>query len=444
MFCAFVLLLGLQFIGSQSAFAETTEKTLENGLRVIVKPDHRARVVTSQIWYKVGSGDEPQGITGISHALEHMMFQGTALHPKGEFSRMIAEAGGNENAATTRDYTVYYQTVSADQLSLCFSLEADRMQHLMLSPDNFKREKEVIKEERRLRTDDNPQALFFEKISQMIFKNMSYEHAPIGWLRDIDHLQVSDLQQWYQQHYAPNNAIIIVVGDVKPKKVFEAAEHYFGHIPKQNLLARPSALPVIHGPNNVLLHLSAQWPWVTMGFYVPSLATATDRLDAYTLVVLSAILNDGNPERLTGDLVRRQAMAVRASTSYDLVSRLGGLFFVTATPLDKQKIPALEKALLNHIERLKTQTISDAELARVKTSLIANYLYDQDEMAAQADLLGELAILDLPISLVDDFKRNVQQVTAGDCQRVAKKYLTASNRMIGILQADVPVVSKGK
>ncbi|HDJ86948.1 MAG TPA: insulinase family protein, partial [Chromatiales bacterium] len=207
------------------------EYRLDNGLRVLVKEDHRAPVVVSQVWYKVGSGDEHGGITGISHALEHMMFQGTAKHPAGEFSRIVAANGGRENAFTGRDYTAYFQLLAKDRLPVSFELESDRMRNLSLKEADFRKEIQVVMEERRLRTDDNPQALTYERFNAAAFVSSPYHHPVIGWMDDLRNLKIGDLRAWYRRWYAPNNATLVVVGDVDPQAVLRLAERYFGPLP---------------------------------------------------------------------------------------------------------------------------------------------------------------------------------------------------------------------
>ena len=203
-----------------NAETKVFEHTLANGLKVLVKEDHRSPVVVSQVWYKVGSSYEPGGITGISHMLEHMMFKGTDKHPAGEFSRIIAENGGDENAFTGQDYTAYFQTMEASRLAVSFELEADRMRNLHLLPEELKKELQVVTEERRMRTDDNPQAKMQEQFMTMAYSNSPYKHPVIGWPADIANYTVEDLQAWYQRWYAPNNATLVVVGDVQAQSCF--------------------------------------------------------------------------------------------------------------------------------------------------------------------------------------------------------------------------------
>ena len=219
------------------AETKVVEHTLANGLKILVKEDHRSPIAVTQVWYKVGSSYEPGGITGVSHMLEHMMFKGTDKHAAGEFSRIIAENGGDENAFTGQDYTAYFQTMEATRLAVSFELEADRMRHLHLLPEELKKELQVVTEERRMRTDDNPQAKMQEQFMSVAYSNSSYKHPIIGWPSDIANYTVEDLQAWYQRWYAPNNATLVVVGDVQAAAVFELAEHYFGELSTSDIKA---------------------------------------------------------------------------------------------------------------------------------------------------------------------------------------------------------------
>ena len=221
---------------------DVQEFMLDNGLKLVVKEDHRAPVVVSQVWYKVGSSYEHAGITGISHALEHMMFKGTKKYPPGEFSRIIATNGGEENAFTSSDYTAYFQTLEKSRLPISFELESDRMRNLVLPKDEFAREIEVVKEERRMRTEDDPQALLYETLNATAFETSPYRQPIIGWMSDLEAMKISSLKDWYKKWYAPNNATVVVVGDVNADEVYKLALKYFAPLPRENI-PEVSALP---------------------------------------------------------------------------------------------------------------------------------------------------------------------------------------------------------
>ncbi|MGB6976911.1 MAG: pitrilysin family protein, partial [Gammaproteobacteria bacterium] len=284
------LVFALLFGASNTFAGPVHEYQLKNGLKLLVKEDHRAPVAVSQVWYKVGSSYEPRGITGISHALEHMMFRGSEHYGPGEFSRIIADIGGEQNASTSYDYTNYYELLSADKLPIAFQLEADRMRHLLLREQDFKNEIQVVMEERRMRTDDNPQALTFERFMAAAHVANPYHHPTVGWMSDLQNMRVEDLRAWYQKWYAPNNAIVIVVGDVEPEKIHQLAEKYFGELkPVQLPPLKPS--PEINTPGKRVITVAApaKLPWLVMGYNTPVLKTNQHPSDIYALLVLAGI-----------------------------------------------------------------------------------------------------------------------------------------------------------
>ncbi|MEK7768258.1 MAG: pitrilysin family protein, partial [Pseudomonadota bacterium] len=264
---------------SSEAFANPHEYTLANGLRLIVKEDHRSPVVVSQIWYKAGSVDELNGATGVAHVLEHMMFKGTKKVPGGEFSRRIAAAGGRENAFTGRDYTAYFQQLHKSQLPLAMELESDRMRNLILTKEEFAKEIQVVMEERRLRTDDKPHALVHEKMMAAAYQSHPYQRPIIGWMNDLENMSVRDAKEWYDRWYAPNNAVLVVVGDVNPKEVFALAQKYYGEIKPRPLvplaLRKPQIEPAQVGIKRLTVKAPAKLPYLTMGYHAPALRNAS-------------------------------------------------------------------------------------------------------------------------------------------------------------------------
>ncbi len=262
-----LLLLGLSFNAAQ---AEVFERTLANGLKVIVKEDHRAPVVVQQIWYKVGSMDESTGTTGVAHALEHMMFKGTRTVPAGEFSKRIAAAGGRENAFTSSDYTAYFQQLHKSRLPLAMKLEADRMQNLNLTGKEFSKEIKVVMEERRMRTDDDPQSLMNEVMMATSYQEHPYHNPVIGWMSDLQKLTVNDVKAWYKTWYAPNNATLVIAGDVKPNEVFALAQRYYGAIPRRALPLRHNFCePRQIGIKRVVVKAPAELPQLVMAYHTP-------------------------------------------------------------------------------------------------------------------------------------------------------------------------------
>src|SRR5688500_3869264 len=270
-----MILVSLASLFSTSAFATTHEYTLGNGLKLIVKEDHRSPVVISQIWYKAGSIDEVNGRTGVAHVLEHMMFKGTKKVPGGEFSRLIAAAGGRENAFTGQDYTAYFQQLHKSRLPLAMELESDRMRNLVLTEEEFSKEIKVVMEERRVRTDDQARSLVHESLMATSYQSHPYRHPVIGSMNDLQNMSVDDARQWYERWYAPNNAVLVVVGDVDPRQVFNLARKYYGPIKAQTVLSldqrKPQTEPKQLGVKRLTVKAPAQLPYVAMAYHAPAL-----------------------------------------------------------------------------------------------------------------------------------------------------------------------------
>lgn len=418
----------LFFSGLSSGFAiadsGVSERTLENGLKVLVKQDHRAPVVISQVWYKVGSSYEYGGITGISHILEHMMFKGTENHAPGDFSRIVAEHGGQENAFTGRDYTAYYERLEKSRLPISFELEADRMRNLRLIGEEFDKERQVVLEERRMRTDDQPRSKIFEYFAALAHTNGGYQNPIIGWADDIRNLEVKDLQTWYEQWYAPNNATLVVVGDVDPDAVFALAQEHFGPLESGNPITFKPRIEVEQvGVRRSTVRLPAELPYLLMGYKVPVLKTIDNEKEAYALEVLAGILDGGDSARLASRLVRGKQMAVSASAGYDLYARLTSLFLFDATPAQGYSLEQLETALKAEIQELQTVPVAPDELERIKAQVLAENIYERDSTFYQAMQIGELETVGLGWRRMDQYVERINQVSAEDILASAKKYL---------------------
>ena len=410
------------------------ERRLDNGLKVLVKPDHRAPILTTQVWYKVGASYEYGGITGVSHVLEHMMFKGTQGHGTGEFSRIIAENGGEENAFTGADYTAYYQNLANDRLAVSFELEADRMRNLNLDPAEFGKELEVVKEERRMRTDDDPQSLTYEQFESTAFAASPYRNPVIGWAGDLEQLQVGDVRDWYRLWYAPNNATLVVAGDVDPEQVFALAEQYFGPLKAEDLAPpKTQAEPEQLGEKRIQVKAPAQEPYLLMGYKAPAIKDAPIAWEPYALEVLASVLDGGDSARLPRELVRGSQIAASAGASYSSTSRLPGLFLFDGVPAKGHDIPALEQALRAQIERVQQEPVDPAELERIRTQLIASKVYEKDSVFAQAMQLGLLETVGLPWELADQYVERIAAVTPEQVQAVARKYLTPDRLTVAVL-----------
>jgi len=418
------LLLGLASIMAEaSAKSVITEMVLDNGFKVLVVEDHRSPTVVSQFWYKVGSGYEPNGVSGLSHALEHMMFKGTRAYPQGEFSRLISHEGGKQNAFTTRDYTLYFEKIAADKLELCLKLEADRLNNLNFEESEFSKERNVIIEERRMRVEDDPYSLSQEYFSAMANIASSYEHPIIGWMSDLQEMRLEELRNWYQRWYAPNNAIWVVVGDVKPEAVFELAKRYVGDTP-QRVLPLVKARPGLKGGSKKMtLKANVATPLVYMGFPVPSLKTAENSAETYALIVLAEILNGGNSGRLQKQLLRAQTIVSSIDISYNPLLRKDELFSIYATAAEYHGPMQIEEAINQQISLIQTQGVVDAELKKVKMQAVASCVYSEDSLFAQGLEVGMLEAVGLPWQIQEKYIENIQSVTAAEVQAVAKKYL---------------------
>jgi len=421
-------------INAYSSNVKVHQRVFDNGLKVLVKEDHRSPVVVSQIWYKVGSSYEPGGITGVSHMLEHMMFKGTEKYPKGEFSRIIAENGGRENAFTGRDYTAYFQTMEKSRLEVSFKLEADRMRGLSLNAGELKKELEVVTEERRMRTDDKPRSKMQEHFMAMAFSNSPYKNPVIGWPSDIANYKVDDLQAWYELWYAPNNATLVVVGDIKADDVFALAEKYFAGIKTSDIKPiKPQAEILQHGIRKTTIKLPAKLPYLIMGYKVPVLNSIENDTDAYALEVLAGILDGGSSARLASRLVRGKQIAVSAGAGYNMMSRLPDLFMLDATPAEGQTVFDMEYALKEQVYDLKSELVSVDELQRVKAQVLASAVYERDSNFYQAMQLGMLETVGIGWEKVDEYVEKVNQITAEQVRDVARKYLLEDQLNIAYL-----------
>ena len=417
-----------------SAENKVHEKVLSNGLKVLVKEDHRSPVVVTQIWYKVGSSYEPNGITGVSHMLEHMMFKGTTKYPDGEFSRIIAENGGNENAFTGQDYTAYFQTLEKSRLEISFKLEADRMRNLTIKKEDLVKELEVVTEERRMRTDDNPTAKMYEQFLAMVYTSSPYKNPVIGWPADIAAYKVDDLNIWYQRWYAPNNATLVVVGDIEAPAVFALAEKYFGALKTSKIKPlKPQVEMEQHGVRTMTIKIPAKLPNLIMGYKVPVLNTIKDRREAYALEVLANVLDGGDSARFSKKLVRGQQIALSASASYSFATRLDNLFIFSGVPVEGKSVETLEKAIKAEIKLLQAELVKPEELARIKAQVLASKIYEQDSNFYQAMVLGILETVGIGWPEMDRYVAQITQVTAEQVRDVAIKYLVDDKLSIGYL-----------
>ena len=419
-----ILILAMSF----SARAEIMERTLDNGLHVILKKDTRAPVVTSHIWYKIGSVDESSGKTGLSHALEHMMFKGTKKNPGGKFSEVISKLGGKENAFTSKDYTAYYQTLPSQYLEDAIKLESDRMSNLVVSKEDFLKEIEVIKEERRLRTDDQPEGIAYEQLYASAYNNSAYHDPIIGWMEDLHNMTEKDIFNWYKSWYAPNNATAVIVGDIDFDKTFKLVEKYYGNkknIKIDNRVERVE--PEQFGEKNILIVIPEKPSYLITGYKVPSLNTKNiEKWECYALSVLSGILSSGPNSRLQKVLIREKKLASYTDSGFSMFSRKDPLFLIDVNPIVGKKISDIEIEIELIIQELKSKLVTQKELDRIKAQVLASEVYQQDSIDYQARILGMVKTSLGDTRIIKKYTTNINSVTADQVRKVAKKYLVSN------------------
>ncbi|MGH7230679.1 MAG: M16 family metallopeptidase [Nitrospiraceae bacterium] len=439
-----LLLLGLYSpVLATDISSSVREWVLSNGLKVLLVESPKAPVVTVQVWYKVGSRNEVMGRAGLSHMLEHMMFKGTERFPKGTFSRTIRKNGGNDNAFTSQDFTAYFENLAADRVELALTLEADRMQGLLLNDKEFQLEREVVKEERRLRTEDDPQSFLVETLFAQAFMMHPYHWPIIGWFSDLNAMTLDDLKNHYDTFYSPNNATLVVVGDIKAEALLPTIKRLFEPIPKgPSPLPQQIVEPEQRGERRVVVKREAQLPFVMAGYRTPNHTSD----DSYALTVLESILSHGKSARLYQSLVYDQKIALAVGAEYNILQAEPELFYCFAVVKPGSKIEEVEHAIYREFERIQQAPPTEQELQRAKNQIEADYIFGQDSMFRQAMLLGQVETVGVGWHHIDKFLERIRAVSVQDVQRVAKHYLVPESRTVGILipappSTDAPVVS---
>ena len=424
--------------GGADAGPEVAHFALANGLEVVVIPDHRAPVVTHMVWYRNGSADDPVGKSGIAHFLEHLMFKGTEAHPAGAFSEVVAELGGQENAFTSMDYTAYYQRIAAEHLGTVMGFEADRMTGLALDDAVVAPERDVVLEERRMRTDSDPGAQLSEALSRALFTHHPYGLPIIGWMHEIEELDRADALAYYSRFYTPENAILVVAGDVKPDAVRSLAEETYGRIP-----ARAGAAPVRRRPREpqaradrrvTLRDPKVEQPSLQRAMIVPSYRTGKPG-EAEALDLLSQLLGAPQTGHLYKRLVMEEGVAVNAGVWYMGSAIDDTRFALYAVPVPGISLPDLEARLDAALAAFAAAGPGEAELRRAKTRLVADAVYAQDNQANMARIYGSTLAIGGSIEDVRAWPGRIEAVTAGEVREAARRLIGARG-VTGYLEKD--------
>ncbi len=403
--------------------------TLDNGLRVLLLEDHRSPIVSFQVWYRVGSRNEQRGATGIAHFLEHMMFKGTPTRGPKQFARLVEENGGQDNAFTSQDVTSYFVDIAADKLDLVIELEADRMRNLLLDAKQIASEREVVIEERRTRTEDDPGGFLGEEVSSIAFKAHPYGYPIIGWMEDIKRITPAEIRAFYQTYYIPNNAMVVAVGAFQAPAALEKIRRSFGRIPRGRTPPPVLAVePPQNGERRVTVRREAELPIVYLGWHVPNQRSD----DAPALEVLSTILSGGRASRLYRDLVYQRQLALEAGGDYSYFSIDPNLFWFWATPMPGQTPETLEAELSKHMERLKAEPVTDEELARAKNQIESAFVFQEDSVHRRAALLARFELIG-GYALKDSFIAKIRAVTVADLTRVAGVWFAPERKSVGVL-----------
>jgi len=418
---------------------DTHEYRLSNGLKLIVREDHRAPTVAHMVWYRAGSMDEVNGRTGVAHVLEHMMFKGTKKVKSGEFSRLVAAVGGRENAFTSRDYTAYFQQVEKSKLDEVIQLEADRMSNLNFDDAEFSKEIQVVMEERRLRTEDNPSSLLNEAMMATAYMSSPYRHPVIGWMNDLQNMKATDARDWYRSWYAPNNATVVISGDVDPKQVLRTVEKYYGTVDAHELPVRkPQIEPPQKGIKQVQVKAPADSAQLTMAWKVPKLEPGKlDDVEPYALELLTAVLDGYDNARLNRILVKQEKVVNDVGVGYDMISRGPELFLISTTMAKGKTVAQAQVSIRKALEELKQKGILESELKRIKVRILSDQIYKRDSIFGQAMEIGSTEMAGFSWKDIDYMLEKMQTITPEQVQGVAKKYLIDEGLTIAVLDPQV-------
>ena len=438
------LALCLLWLSPLQAQTRAQHYTLANGMTLIVQPDRRAPTAVHMVWLRVGSMDEVDGTSGVAHVLEHMLFKGTKTLKAGEFSRRVAALGGRENAFTSLDYTGYFQQIPAGRLQDVMKLEADRFANNRWPDAEFTKEIEVVKEERRMRTEDNPRSLLYETLMATAYMASPYRRPIVGWMSDLDAMTPDDARDFYKQWYVPANAVVVVVGDVEPAQVKRLADQTYGKIPARAVPARkPRVEPQQVGQRRVELKAPADQAYVSLAYKVPGLRNLTQPTaeddDALALTVLAAVLDGYSGARLERALSQgADRVADSAGASNGLLGRGPQMFILDGVPAPGKTAAQVEAALREQVARIAREGISAAELERVKTQWVAGEVYKRDSLFNQAREIGTYWVLGLPLDANDRLLTRLRAITAEQVQGVAARYFGDDQLTVATLLPQPP------
>ena len=417
---------------------DPTSFTLDNGLQVVVVTNRRAPIVTQMLWYKVGSADEPRGKSGMAHVLEHMMFKGTEAYPDGKFSELVARNGGQENAFTSYDFTGYYQTMARDRLELIMKLEADRMTNLVLKPEDVRTERQVVMEERRSRVENEPSGQLSEMANASLYLHHPYGTPVIGWTNEILSITAEDMRSFYETWYAPNNAVLVIAGDVTAEEVRPLAEKYYGPIPRAEVPPRDRVEePPQSAPRRVELESPrVRQPSLSIRYLAPSYNTAEDAATPYALQVLSEVLGGGPTSRLYRTLVVEEALAVSAGSWYSPNALDTSDFGFYISPRPDVELDKAEEALRAEIADLLENGVSDTEVAQAKERLRADTVYAQDSVNTAPRVIGRALASGQTIADVEAWPARIAEVTPAEVEAAAKQVLDPKSSVTAVLQSE--------
>ena len=422
---------------ARPAEPRTLQFALQNGMQVLVVPDHRAPVVTQMLWYRVGAVDDPPGQSGLAHFFEHMMFRGTPTVPADQFAKTVARNGGQTNAFTTEDYTAFYEQIAKDRLRTVMGLEADRMANLDLSDKSVRTERDVVLEERRMRVDNDPQSLLQEQLEAALHLSHPYGRPVIGWPGEIAHIGRVEAQDFYTHHYAPNNAILVVAGDVTPAQVRADAEAEYGKLPARELMPRADYTqpPRLGETRLTILRKDVKLPLFERIYRVVSYTEAKPG-EAEALDVLAQLMGGDATGILYRRLVVEKKLAADAGVSYDGYRRDSGSFMIYAVPRPGVRLDTLEQATDAVIRGFQNAPPNPADLARARTQLVADATYQRDSGFAQASAYGRALVIGLTVDDVSEWPTRIAAVTGAAVRKVAMSALVKTEAVTGYLKPE--------